>query len=271
MSRIIYTPRREQKTRPSRRVLRLALAPAALLALGAAAVAFFRLPPLQIREIKISGLQSFETRVVEERVASHLDGAYFAFLPRRSYFLADAEGLASALRREFPQMEQILAVKRFPNALHVAVIERSLWGIFCNAAEKAPPYCVYIDPTGFAYDEAPQVEGALILGVERDGEPPAVGDIAVERATMDRLRLLKDALAKLDDLAVTGFGLKTRVPGEIRVKTGEGFVLIFSRDDDFARTADVLKRVLNEEIKEKRGRLEYVDLRFGNKVFYKLK
>ena len=36
-----------------------------------------------------------------------------------------------------------------------------------------------------------------------------------------------------------------------------------------ANALRVLKKVLDEEIGDKRGGLDYIDLRFGNKVFYK--
>ena len=270
-SRIVYS-HQESKTKSWRRLLGAVLFPAALLLLGAGAIASFRLPYLQIREITISGLESFETRAVEERIGSLLDGTYFFLLPRRSYFLADTRALAEDLGREFPQMREIRAAKRFPDELQVAVTERSFWGISCNTSGDALPLqCVYIDPTGFAYEEAPQVTGALILAVERDGEPPAVGQTVIESAMMERLRLLKEGFGEAGDVMITGFELRKRIPTEIRARTSDGFMLVLSRDDDFARMFGVLKRVLDEEIKEKRERLEYIDLRFGNKVFYKWK
>ena len=59
-------------------------------------------------------------------------------------------------------------------------------------------------------------------------------------------------------------------PKEIRVVGPEGYRVYFDRESDLQNAFRVLKTVLAEEIKDRRARLDYIDLRFGNKVFYKL-
>ena len=44
---------------------------------------------------------------------------------------------------------------------------------------------------------------------------------------------------------------------------------LWEKDDDIEYQLSNLKYVLDEEIKARRGELEYVDLRLGNKVYYK--
>ena len=73
------------------------------------------------------------------------------------------------------------------------------------------------------------------------------------------------------NLNVIGYQLFSKIPGEIRVTVSDGFKIYFNRDDDLENAFVVIKTVLEEEIKEKRSRLDYIDARFGNKVFYKLR
>lgn len=271
-SRIIYTPREVPRTKPLGRILLFAAAGAAALTLLAGAVYLIRLPSLHIREISFSGMESFEEDVARERIGAILGGSWAVLVPRSFYFLVDAEEIAAGLGAEFPQAKEIKVTKTFPDRLSVAMMRRSFWGIFCSRQESASvPECAYIDPTGFAYESAPQATGGLILVIESDAERVAVGVTVVEPAVMEQLSLLRDGLPAAAGLEVVGFELRSRVPSEIRVRASDGFTLIFGRDEDFANTLRVLKRVLDEEIKDKRGQLDYIDLRFGNKVFYKLR
>jgi hypothetical protein len=48
-------------------------------------------------------------------------------------------------------------------------------------------------------------------------------------------------------------------------------LLILNVKDDYSRVFSVLKTVLENEIKDKAKDIDYIDLRFGNKVFYKYK
>ena len=271
-SRIVYTPHQSPRTRPLRKVLVLGAASAAVFAAIVGAVYIFRLPSLQIREVEFLGLQSSEERILRERVLAMIGGTYAFILPQSSYFLADRAAVASRLREEFPRLADVEITKEFPDKFVVTASERVFWGIFCSsAAASSTPQCFYIDASGFAYEEAPEVKGSLILSIYSDGAGAAVGRSAVDTATMKLFHFLTEAALKASGTPIIGYELRSHVPSEIRAKVADGFTLIFERDSDFANTFRVLKRVLDEEIKEKRDRLDYIDLRLGNKVFYKLR
>ncbi len=57
---------------------------------------------------------------------------------------------------------------------------------------------------------------------------------------------------------------------EIEITTREGWKIILDSEADFEKQIKNLALILDEKIGN-RGNLSYVDLRFGNKIFYKLK
>ncbi|PKL72396.1 hypothetical protein CVV26_01885 [Candidatus Kuenenbacteria bacterium HGW-Kuenenbacteria-1] len=59
---------------------------------------------------------------------------------------------------------------------------------------------------------------------------------------------------------------------EIRVATKDGFEIYFDIFfSDLNQQINNLRKVLNQEIKNKTSSLEYIDLRFGNRIYYKVK
>ncbi|MBI2640600.1 MAG: FtsQ-type POTRA domain-containing protein [Candidatus Sungbacteria bacterium] len=269
MSRVIYTPREERLPRRRFHMRRFFLVLAAFSLLGviiAGMVYVLRFPRWQIREISFSGLEVLSQEEIASKIKHELQGEFAALIPRSSFFLAETASLAESLQKEFPRIEQISIKKDFPDKLKISAKERKLFGIFCGQSS-----CAYIDASGFAYESAPNFSGSLITKIKSDAPDPAVGQNAVEPALMERLIFLGEEIKRSLGIMSVVHELSSQAPREIRVETDEGFKIFFNRDDDFQNVFRVLKTVLDEEIKEKRARLEYIDVRFGNKAFYRLK
>lgn len=268
-SRIIYAARPKIKKPFPKKTL---FAVAALL--GSAAIAgglvyLARLPYLRVGPIEIRGAMTLPPQRIEAEIRQELAGPVFRFLPRDNFFLVSAESIERRLRGRFPQIETVNVGKRFPNRLIVAVGERQLWGVYCERPDetKPPRTCFYLDTHGVAYSEVAAVEGWLlpvIYAPVLDGD----GGTAVAPATLEFYSRAREALAVIDAhlLAAT---VSTSTPDDIRLSLAEGWELWVSTNRPVGEWLTVLRTVLEKEISDRRGELEYVDLRFGNKVFYK--
>lgn len=231
-----------------------------------------RLPLLQVQRITLIGIKTLEEAALRERIAEGLAGSYAWILPRSSFFFVSSDAVASDLEKEFPRIEEARVEKGFPDAMSVAITERLFWGVFCSTEHSSTtPACAYLDPSGVAYEWAPEPEGKLIIVVRSDRGDAALGSAVVERALMDEMHKIISYLEAKTDISVSGFMISSRVPSELRAIAAEGFTLIFARENDIASSTEVFKQVLEGEIRDRRSRLEYVDLRLGNKVFYKLR
>lgn len=273
MSRILYASGREKKMgeRARPRIFLWIIAICAVLAI-AGGIFVLRRPEWQIRAITITGLRVIPEGAVRENVADALAGTHLWVIPRSSIVFARERTIADALKKEFPPIRDLAVRKRFPNRLDIAVTERRLWAIFCNDLKTATSSsCVAMDETGYAYADSPAPRGALILRVRSDGAAVPVGAFAVSEGIMDRLRRATEQMPASAGSAPLSFELSRDIRSEFRAIMPEGYRVIFRRDDDLANALRVLKKVLDEEIQEKRARLDYIDLRFGNKVFYKMK
>ncbi len=281
MSRILYAPSIEKRNRrrPSRKAVFAILAIALFLVSIGGVVYLLRLPQWQVHTIEITGLTVLKEEDVRGKIFDALAGEYLFLIPRGAIILARSETIERALKKEFPRIETVNVNKHYPDSLTANIKERELWGIFCNGLEtegapttpqEVTPACVYIDKTGFAYESAPDSTGTLIVKIRSDAPAVAVGSQAVENGLMEKMSFLAKETERVAGTKVIELELFSKIPREIRLVTADGFKLYMNREDDFENVFRVLKTVMDEEIKEKRPRLDYIDLRFGNKVFYKL-
>lgn len=272
--RILYTAR-EPKRRiqhHSKKFFWFSFCAILLILLMAVFVYVLRMPNWRIQEIELSGLKVLGAEEVKVKIKETIGGEYIYFLPRNSFFLLNTASLADFLRGGFPRIETVAVDKKFPDLLRVSVKERQPFGIFCNLVATSTPVlpCVYVDRTGFAYETAPSSSGSLFIKIKSNLPEARVGE-KIDPQLMDEILSLGEQLKKRIDLEAVDYEFYSNNPRELKVKTSDGFKVIFMRGEDWNKVFHALKTVLNQEIKEKRSRLEYIDLRFGNKVFYRYK
>lgn len=271
--RILYDAKSPRTSTRRRFPLRISIAAIlfGLLIVAGGLVYTLRSPSLRISHVTIIGSVTLSEERVRSEISSRLQKNVFGFLPRASYPLVQESDLVAALQNAFPRIRHATVTKYFPDTLMVAVSERSVWGIFCNdlAGGQEKVSCGYIDTDGFIFESAPHSVGSLILKIRSDQKNIVVPSQAFDPAWVEKLILFRKKFAEALDISVVAYELSTHISGEIHAITSEGFAVYLNQGDDIISRIETLRTVLAKEIQGKRNRLQYVDLRFGNKVFYK--
>ncbi|MDP3772485.1 MAG: FtsQ-type POTRA domain-containing protein [bacterium] len=290
-------PRRRKKKKKIRIRLRflVILTMCILLAVGLFAVVHAE--RFRIDAIEVLGTEAVRSDEVRAAVREVLVEPYALVVPGDFVpFVNDAE-IIRRLQERFPRIRSVQVARSSGRTLAITVEERALFAILCAdgkadetvatasstpliAASSLPlatnneglsRLCAYIDREGFAYDAAPQLVGSLIMRITTDGIEVPIGKRALDQRTIDRMAFLADRLPTVIGEPVTDFSFFVNVPSEVHARATDGFRMIFKRDDDAEHTLTVLTRIVRDEIKDRRRAVDYIDLRFGNKVFYKLK
>ena len=281
-NRILYIPKEKKQFGNRKKNHSLYMVAAPVILAGAFIAVFFgvRWRALQIEKISINGLSAIQEEDVDREIVSALSGSFAAgLIPYRFLLAAPAGAITACIKEKFPLISDVEVKKEFPNALAITVTERQLFGVLCNdymskeevSVEGKEIQCAYLDTNGIAYQKAPEAEGFLIMKVSTDAESIPLGESAVDFALMRRMIELNEKLPSAIGSPILGYQLLRNSPHELRAVSKPGFVLIMKEDGDMGTLLYVLKTVLEKEIGAKRSRLDYIDLRFGNKVFYKFK
>lgn len=270
-SRIIYAPQDSKKIRkPFSRILSYGAVLLVLIFLGDGGIYFFSLPYWRIKHLEFAGVEGLDRKAIETNVYDILQRKTLYFFSSYNIFLASSEEIERALKKRFPKIERVNIDKQFPDILKIYVHERVLWGIFCGE-NSGTASCAYIDKTGFAYESSPDFQGSLLVKIKSDFPEFKIASQVIEPELLDEMFFLSREVKRIINADVIGYELFHKIPSEIRVLTGDGFKIYFNRKDDFKNAFSVLKKVMDEEIKDKRRELEYIDIRFGNKAFFKFK
>ncbi len=246
----------------------------ALTALGGAFYSVFLSDYFALKEVKISGLKSIAEENLRQEVKEILSRRKWMIGKLSNYFLFSADLARAEIQGVFPKVGEIEIEKIYPRTLNVNVRERNAVGVWClPAGNLANPdvleHCFYFDEKGVIFEEAPKSFGGLMITIE-DFRPIAgasLGATALEEGEAVFFQEAKGLIAENFSFGIKSFVITQR--NEIEVVTSENWRVILDKKEGLKHQLSNLKYLLDDKIKERRRELEYVDLRLGNRLYYK--
>lgn len=169
-----------------------------------------------------------------------------------------------------PDLEATTSALFFGGSLPLSTTTGTTYATTINniSPQKTYLYCVYVDSDGFAYKEAPNIYGTLILKITADIQAK-LGSYVIDPKLAHIMQNFKEAIYNKTKVKISEFIIAKEAAEEIRAKTTDGYSLYLNQDDQPEKIASRLKLFLDKELKGNTKSIEYIDLRFGNKIFYK--
>lgn len=257
-------------------------------------VYFFIFSPVcWIEDIKVRGVGE-NSSIVQTMGLKILEEKIFNYIPQRSILLAPAHQIQARILETFPEIKSVSIQKKWPRTLEIKIEERESIGIWCQKKSKRPANsadrgqvkervdkedkeliqeeeikkCFYIDDQGVIYQEAPMMQGGLILTIVDSREKSV--NLREKVLSIDLINFIleiKKQLSEKLDLLTIKFEINSI--HDLVATTSEDWRIYFDPSHSSQNQIRVLERVLEEEIKENRIALEYIDLRIENRAYYK--
>ncbi len=245
-------------------ILKLAGFFTALVALVGGGVYFlFFTDKLEIKDITINGLETFDRDLVMAEINKQFDREKFGYLhTQRNIIFFDGNGLEANLLSRNPVLKTVRVGKKLSHQLTVDILERKPAGIWCAGSE-----CRYFDTEMQTWGPAARSSGFLLLTVD-DNRPRE--DFAIDA---DFFRAIPDAVANLPGPTVKSVVIPENSFDEFRIYTDKDFYLIFSLGASIKNQLEVLKIFLEEKMKDPPPaggfNPQYIDLRIEGRVYFK--
>ncbi len=232
------------------------------------------LPRLTISKITVSGTERLEPALVEALIWSDLqDGAYH-YLSRSDILVYPRAALERSIVTSFPRVKSAHVALTNPLSQNLAVTieERKPFARWCAGDALATSTCYAMDNSGFIFAKMEPLIPAdfssqyIFWGGISD---KPIGTTFLP-GHMSGVVALLNVLSQIAH--VTPSGVVVEDDQDLSVVFAEGFTLKVSFGEDGDAVARNLRLVLTSDaLNGKMNEIEYVDLRFGNRVYYKLK
>ena len=228
-----------------------------------------------VREIVIRGNSVVSEEELRGAVSAALEGTYLFLFPKRNVLWYPRGGVEAAALSAFPRLKTADVVTDDLQKIVLTVEERVPQGLWCGDEYKSPSggdRCYFLDDEGFIYADAPEFSGNVFFryfGTLPMGDP-VIGQQFLEPQEFERLAFFRNALREVR-IETEALSLVDDIDIELYLESGGK--VVFDRDQSLSEVLDTIQAVFSSEAFKRQDllSLDYVDLRFGNKVFYKFK
>jgi hypothetical protein len=224
---------------------------------------------LQITSTEVSGAQHIPQSAIIAAVSHDLNGKYAGLFSHANIFLYPKTRIQHDLLALYPTLSNAEVRAQNFHTISVAVTERTAEATWCGTSPDAQGSCVSLDDTGLAYANAPDQATSTYFG------PLPAGPLPKQFLTPASFRSLSALVAtfaqKVTPDAVESVTVDEN--NDVTLSFSPGYKLLFSLNDDSGAVFQHFTLVLTSApfLSHSLNDFEYIDLRFGDKVYYKLK
>ncbi len=232
------------------------------------------LKSIQIDTISISGATVLGSESLEGQIRRELVGKYLWAFPKTNVFLYPRARIEKSLLETFPRIKSVTLSTLDNHILSVSIEEREPFALWCNTppTPSLVSQCYFLDTDGFVFDHAPQFSGSAYFKYYGflPYEAP-IGSYYLSSTT--RFHELSHFVENTQGLGITplymsavdsdSFELFVFGGGKILLDTRESLSKVFDRFSALLKTPNLVPKQGGELL------IEYIDLRFGNKMFFK--
>ena len=227
--------------------------------LGSIFYFFFLSSVFEIKEIKISGNRKISTQEIRDIIEEKINKKKFLFISK-NFFLTDFDD-AKQIIEEFPAAGGVILKRKFPNKVIIDIEERTPVGIWCQSDDN----CYYIDKEGVIFEKT-KYKRELVINSEKE---IIFGQKIIKEESLKDILEIHNELKDIE-LDVQDFNILDQ--GEKLVADIDKWEIYFNLLENVSDQLFNLKLLLKEKIPpEQRENLEYIDLRFGSRIFYRNK
>ena len=217
---------------------------------------------LNIKKIKVVGNNIVKENQIKETVSATLDNDYFKLFSKRNFLIYPRQTIKEGVVEKFKRIKSVDLSLKLPDVLYVSVVERVPYVLWC--ADASSTKCYVADSEGYIF-----AEGVDNVFAYHTNSSRSVGQNIF---SADRFKGIDSFVQFLVGLGLEPYKfVETGGKYEIYFGSRESKI-IFNEEQGVKEVMENLQSVLNmEEFTdiEDFKKLEYIDLRFGNKVFYK--
>jgi cell division septal protein FtsQ len=240
----------------------------AALVIAAAAVAayvFIYSPFLRISKVQVVGAKSVDPRRIEAAAEQALAGYEYLLWPNDYFFTVNTAGIRNRLLMQFALLRDADVSKKFGK-------------IVISVDEKTPSFRLVIgdksyllDQDGIGLKEAGQGEGDSLIALSQDGASYVAGKSLVPFTWLQPINDLHKYFATLVGIRdkILRINLANR---SLEAESTEGWHAVIDPFMPIKPQLESLSAALAGKFNPiDRQKLLYIDVRFGDKIYYKLR
>lgn len=222
-----------------------------------------RIKSLTINTVTVSGGITISEDMVKGKVDEQLEGAYLRLIPKRFAFFYPEEAVLSSIQG-IDRIKNVQIENKSNTEIHVSFSEFIPDNLWCSYEDRDD--CYFMDSVGYAFAPSPSLTGGSLT---RYYLTSTNSEMNKSPLSAEDYKITKDFTKKLADIGWYVTQVEVDAVRDVFYTMARGSELKASLTDGFSEPFSNLETILgSKEFKHlEPGNFQYVDLRFGTRVF----
>ncbi|MEK7085234.1 MAG: FtsQ-type POTRA domain-containing protein [Patescibacteria group bacterium] len=245
-------------------------------------ISLFYVKSLRLREVRFTGAETLSREELAMEIKKIVSTRYFYLLPKDHILFLPKKEIADSLSNKY-RIKEFSLSRKFPNILEIEIKERKPWAVWCHregekdsdelkspAAETSGELtnCGVADRSGFVFAASPALSGSAVLKIIDARNTEMIGRYFAPSPDVAKIAFIIEKAEERLGEQITSVAPESG--GVYHLFMEEGWYLIIDGGIKEEKSFENLLLALGK-IGDRRGELQYIDLRFANKVFYKFR
>jgi hypothetical protein len=236
-----------------------------------------------ISEIEVEGNSILTDEEVEHIARDVISGKYIFLFSRENIFVYPRKGIKDEIFIKHKRVKDVDVEMNDFTSIEITIEERSPYALWCREislteiledgqeVDELREDCYFLDRNGYIFANAPQFTGSVFFKYfgDLDGDADIIGSNFFSKEVFERLDTIRLSFVESN---ILGRPVELIVLDE---KDAElvfefGGKIIFAWKDDLSSLLANVESVLDSDVLKNDSSLDYIDFRFGNKVYFKL-
>jgi cell division septal protein FtsQ len=221
-----------------------------------------------IKTITVTGNSIISSEEITKLTRENLIGAYMSLFSKKNIFLYPKKKIRRIILDDNLRLKNITMTIGGLTELRMNVIEREEYAVWC-ASKVTNSSCFYIDKDGFLFEKVQPLYDTHIIFTGGIPINEVVAGSTLEKDTFGKIKNFIHSFTK-NNIPITSIEIKDEGVFSVYTETLPKLLLHtnMSATDTLANLQTILKNNLeNSNMHE----VEYIDLRFGNKIYIQRK
>lgn len=241
-------------------------------------ILILRLPSLQISKIEIVGVKTLSADVLSLEAMKSLSGQYVNLIPKTSSLLYSPDDIELGLKSSFKKIASIMIERENVSTLKIKIVESTPEAMVCEGYrdEENQNKCYFLDKNAYIFDDATQISDGVYVKyfTGHTSTTTSIGDYFLDKEKFVQLQNFVETI-KSYGIPIAGILVGEAGSFELYVKNQDQSITVVYFDDrtPFDKTSSNFLAFWQNALDHKIGTttvpiFDYINLRFGNNVFY---
>jgi cell division septal protein FtsQ len=222
---------------------------------------FLRADFLQIEKVVVIGNKDVLPEEVIGITESFMSKKKYFFVPNTNYLLLSRSDLEKIILDSLPRIESVDISKKLNNILEIKINERVGDYVWCKEEDE----CYLMSKNGLIFSKADQID---LLGKIKFIGNVIDDPIMKYYSEEDLMGRLLSIIDTFKDSSIGLLSLEIESPNKLNLTTDVGSIILNPEESLDIQLQNALL-LISELSSGENVSFEYVDARFGNKVYYK--